>query len=327
MKKSKLVLALTAILPGIAVSAPPVAFDAGWSLNADGVTIDHVCPTGFTCDSAPIADSNFLQVQMTRDSDGETFFRTIIATDDGTDVYKNESFVVSGATAGGISANQSLNSNQAGSGILNASTTLNTGSFNGGGAENQVELSQGVWDPAAGPTFHSGFNFTKNSAGTQSTTVLDQQIVETGEFSDSFSYNQDKDISGATDVVLSTKLDIVSGVVLNTTGGAVTDQAFRYSLREGTDTTGPGTATLPGLPAGSDTVTWVNGNSVERVLVGQSVTDAGDFGYERVANSTTATEITDFSLAALAPLGTITGSDPFGAPGDPGAIVVAPVTP
>lgn len=316
MRKSKLVLALSAMLPGVVFSAPPtgLAFDTDWSLNADGVTIDFVCPTGYTCGTTPIADSNFLQVQMT-DGSGKTFFRTIISTNAGSDVFTSENFVASGVGSGGIAAKQTLNNTQAGSGTLKSSTVVNTGSFNNG-TENQVTLSQGIWDPSASPTFYSGFNFTKNATGAQTTTKLDQQVVETDQFADSFNYEQSK-TNGA---VSSTSLDIVSGVNLNN-NGAPTDQAFSYSYKQGNAVAGPGDATLP-----SGTVSWTAGQAVERVLVSQTVTDAGDFGYERVANLTTPTEVTDFSLAALAPLGTVTGTDPFGA-GDPGAITVTPLVP
>jgi hypothetical protein len=317
MKKSKLVLALAAaaMVPGAAFSAPPTAFGNGWALNADGVTIDHTCPTGFTCDAAPIADNNFLQVQMTDDATGATFFRTIVATADATDTYNNESFVVSGATAGGIAASQTLNSNTAGSGVLQASTTLSTGDFNTG--DDQVVLNQGVWDAQAAPTFHSGFGYTKDTTGTVGATTLDQQIVVAGEFSDSFGYNQQKDLT--TDTVMTTVLDIVSGAVINT-GGTVSDQTFRYHLREGAAVTGAGSADI-----GASNITWNAGDSVARVLVGQSVLNAGDFGYDRVANNTTPAEITTFSLASVGPFATINPIDPFaGSPSDPTATTITP---
>lgn len=314
MRKSKLVLALSAVLPGVAFSAAPTgtAFDTDWSLNADGVTIDFVCPATYTCGTTPIADSNFLQVQMT-DGSGKTFFRTIIATNAGADVFTSENFVASGVGSGGIAAKQSLNSTQAGSGTLESNTVINTGTFNNG-TEDQVTLSQGIWDPSANPTFHAGFTFTKSSNGTQTNTVLEQQVTESNQFAGSFNYDQTKS-NGA---VSSTSMDIVSGVNLNNSA-TPTDQAFSYSYQQGDAVAGTGSAALP-----SGTVGWTTGQAVEQVLVSQSVTNAGDFGYERVANLTTPTEVTDFSLAALAPLGTVSGTDPFGA-GDPGAITVTPL--
>ena len=176
MKKSKLVLAMSAMLPGVAFSAPPAAeaFDA-WALNTTTGAVTATCATGFTCSTTPITDRNFIQVQMTEIATGKTYFKTIIATDDGTGgTFSSESFVGSGTGAGGIAAKQSLNSEQGGR--LASTTVLSTGSFNDG-TENQVSLSQGIADPATSPTFYSGFTFTKSADGVTATTNLDQQIA------------------------------------------------------------------------------------------------------------------------------------------------------
>jgi len=355
MKKTTLILALSAILPGMAVAGAPTTLGAGtgatydpgtgeatavtggdWVLNADGVTIDHVCPAGMTCSGAPIADNNFLQVQMT-DAAGNTYFRTIIATEEAgvvagdLDKFASDSFVTSGSTNGGIAALQNLGSTQSNSGVIGSSTTLNIGGFNDG-TEDQVVLTQDLWDPSVNPQFHAGFGFNKNSAGDQTTTTLSQQIVVTDEFSDSFSYSQVNNLAGnpAGAGVQSTTLDIVSGVVLNDLpGGNVNDQTFRYSLREGAATTGAGSADFGAAGA----VTWLADEKVERVLVGQSVVNAGDFGYERVGDlGATPGEITEFSLASVGPFSTISAGagevDPFGALADPtGTTIPAIVAP
>jgi hypothetical protein len=329
MKKSTLYLAVSMALPGFAFAGPPVGFgtdgsaDGVWSLDTATQQIDHECPATMTCGTSPISDNNFLQVQMT-DGSGATYFRTIIATDAAADSFTSESFVKSGTTNGGIAAQQTMNSDQTstGAGVLQTSTTLSTGDFNAG--EDQVVLSQDVWDKNTSPEFHSGFGFTKNAAGTASSTTLDQQIVVPGTtdgFADSFSFVQAKNLS--TNTVTSAQLDIVSGVVLNDTGGSLNDQTFSYSYREGTPVAA-GTAELDDSNGNPITVSWTDGQAVSRVLVGQDVTDAGTFGYESIDNITTvaADQITQFDLASVGPFSTITGSDPFGTPSDPTSITI-----
>lgn len=316
MKKTSLLIAMSAALPGLAAAAPPVAFDSSWSLNADGVTIDYVCPAGFTCSSAPVTDNNFIQVQMTDDATGKTYFQTVIATDNSaggnSDVFVSESFVTTGAANGGISANQTINNSAPNAGVLKSTTILNTGSFNNG-AEDQVSLTQGVWDAAVNPQFSAGFTFNKNSAGDQTVTGLSQQIVVAGEFADEFTFSQTKDGAGN---ITAGSLDIVSGIVLNAPG-ALSDQTFRYSQRRGATVADAGSATFA---AGN--VAWAAGETVERVLIGQTVDSAGDFGYERVGNLSTSSALTEFSLASMGPFSTINPVDPFGAPGDPTTITV-----
>lgn len=330
MKKSALTLALAFALPGLAVAGAPVNYgsdgsaDNQWGINGDG-TIDFVCPTGWTCGANPVSDKEFYQVEM---SDGtNTYFRTIIATGapvtggDGSvgESFSTESFVKMGGT-GGIAAQQTMANSTAGQGVLSTSTTLATGEFNAG--ENQVDMTQNVWgDNSAAPDFHAGFTFSKSADGTVTNTGLTQEIsanlgTQDG-FADSFNYSQTKTSGVAT----ATSLDIVSGVVLNEGSTNLNDQAFRYVVREGTAVAGAGSADLT---AGS--VAWASGEAVERVLVGQNVTGAGAFGYERVGNTTTASEQTQFDLAATGPFATINGTDPFGAPADPGAISVTAVT-
>ena len=327
MKKSSLVLALTSVLPGLAFAAAPVPFGSSWTLNANGTTIDYVCPVGMTCSSAPVTDDNFIQVQMT-DASGNIYFQTVIATETGTtpadsESFISESFVTTGQADGGISANQSIDSRQTNGGVLTSSTVLNTGSFNNG-TEDQVVLSQGVWDVVTNPEFHAGFTFNKNSAGTTSVTGLAQEIAIDGEFSDQFTFSQTKDI--ATGNITASTLDIVSGIVLNTdpatgTIGALTDQTFVYSKRTGDAVTAAGSASFPN----QTDVTWVAGDTVERVLIGQTVDNAGDFGYDRVGNISDSTLLTQFSLASVGPFGTINPVDPFGAPGDVLSIAVPAV--
>jgi len=329
MKKSKLVLALAAasMLPGVAFSAAPVGttFGAGndWSLT--GTVVDHTCPTGYTCDSAPIVDANFLQVQMTNNTSGAIYYRTIIAASGTGEVFDNESFVASGtgSATGGIAARQTLNAASANSGTMTSTTALNIGTFLATG-DNQVDLTQDIWDNvAAGPApeFHSGFGFTKDNAGTTGETTLDQQIAVVDEFSDRFNYVQSKNLTN--DTVIGTTLDIVSGVRINNlpTGtppgtGSVQDQGFAYSLREGTAYVGTAGSAALGTGTGAGTTTWNAGEKVSHVLVGQNVDLAGSFGYERVSNETTAQSFNEFSLASQGPFATWT-NDPFSTVVDP----------
>lgn len=332
MKKSKLVLALAAatMIPGVAFSAAPIAFNSGWALNGDGVTVDHTCAAGYVCDSAPISDDNFLQVQMTDTATGTIYYRTIIATGGAGEVFENESFVVSGtgSATGGIAAKQTLNSSSVNSGTMTSTTELMIGDFNAG--ESQVNLVQDIWDGTSTTTseFHSGFGFTKDAAGLTGATTLDQQIAQAdGSFTDRFDYSQSKNLT--TDTVISTSMDIVSGVVINTPGGTVDDQSFNYSLREGAATAGAGSAAL-----GAGTTSWVAGDKVSHVLVGQQVALAGDFGYERVSNEQNPLAIVEnneFSLSGIPPAGTFVTwtNDPFGALASPTTttVVAAPAVP
>jgi len=306
MRNSKLVLALSAVLPGIAFAAPPTGESfAGWTMDAAG-TITNTCQTGFTCSATPVSDMGFIQVQMTENSTGNTYFKTIIASDDGSgETFSTVSFVGSGAGVSGIAAEQSISSATTAGGprSLTSSTTLLMGSFNNG-TEDTVALSQSISDPAAAPTFMSGFTYNKAADGT-STTTLSQRIVEgigtDNGFADQFTFVEDKDAAG---VSTSKTLDIASGLVLNP-GGTVADQAFNFSSRSGAASTAE-TATVPN----GNNVTWMAGAEVERTLISQSVATAGDFGYVGVG-SMMAGMVSDFSLVGAISETYADGTSPF----------------
>jgi len=337
VKKTSLVIALSAILPGIAMAGAPGTDGFGaWNIDTSGtITLTGTgtgggtsgCPTGMTCSGTPISDSGFLQVQMT---DGtNTYFQTIIAdapaTTGGTVPFSSENFVKSGATAGGIAAQQNMSITDT-NGTVNASTTLAMGDFNNG-TENQVDMSQKLGDTAG--EFYAGFTYGKNSAGDASTMNLDQQLKTTaGDFATSFSATQDNTINTTTGAVslAGQSIDIAMGIVLNP-GGTLSDQSFSFSQLSGTALTSGGTIDVANPPGtGPDpSVTWVAGDKASKTVIGQSVTDAGVFGYGSIADATAGTKLADYSLSTNdgTTLYTLnTGTDPF-AVNDPTGIVVS----
>lgn len=309
-------------LPLAANAAPPVAF-GGYTLDAAGnITLNGPaaggCQTGFTCSANPITDTGFLQVQVTDDATGTAYFQTIVATDTGAEQFATEAFVKAGATNGGISAMQSMNSNIAGAGTLTSSTELNTGDFlPDPTAAPSVILSQAVGDGLATPEFTAGFTYNKieDAAGN---TIATLQLTQadtpaSGEFVDNFTFDQitSTDLAGVT-TTTSKHILITSGVTINP-GGTTNDQSFKYE-----QLTGGFAASSATLSTG--TVDWVAGDTIERVLVGQTVATVGDFGYERIGDLTVvgagdnSETFSEFSLAATGPFATFATPNPFTLP-------------
>lgn len=313
-----------AFLPAIAYSAPPVAYGTDISIADDGAGGAAIsltgagtngCPTGYTCDANPISDTGFLQVQMTDDATGESYFRTIVADGVGAGVeqFRTESFVQAGATNGGIATQQTLASPDAGSGSMQAVSDINTGSFEAGGGSSVV-LEQDVNSGA----FNTGFqyNASLDSGGVGTATMQLAQSNTDTNYTDSFAYVQDTDIAAGVSTVTGKAMDIGSTVTLTDNGGgALGDQTFGYTYREGTRlaaTTGTAvldTGSAVGTP--NDTITWDGATDVERVLVGQTMAGIGTFGYERLAD--TNEEISTFDLTTSASLDNLDagGTDPF----------------
>lgn len=195
-RKSLLALGVaTAMAAPAAFAAAPVGFGqftydsslatgidgSGISLSTSGGTgLGGACASGFTCSDSVVSDKGFLQIQMTEDATGKTYFQTIIADDGATPMMgdmRSESFVGTAATgtAGGVAAWQDIS---AGTGAvddvssnnngLSSTATFLTGDFDGAGDTSAV-LSQTIWDNTAessagagdGTTFDTGFSFTK----------------------------------------------------------------------------------------------------------------------------------------------------------------------
>ena len=305
-------LAGSALLPVAAFAGAPAGttFGEGTDWTVTGGTITHTCPVGYTCDANPISDTGFLQVQMT-DAAGNSFFRTIVADGEGAGVeqFRTESFVIAGSTNGGIATQQTLASpDSAGSGTMAAISTINSGSFGPGAGATTVNLAQDVNSGA----FNTGFKYdaTIQASGDSVATLQLAQSNTDTDYMDNFRYDQNTSITGGTVSVDGKAIDISSSVTLRDNASAVIgDQSFGYTLREGNmmaTTTGTGTL-VAGSGAGS-VITWDLATNVERVLVGQTMSGIGSFGYERLAD--TNEQISTFDLTQATGLDSL-AADPF----------------
>jgi len=308
----------SAMLPVAAFAAAPAGttFGEGTDWTMTGGVITHTCPTGYTCDANPISDTGFLQVQMT-DGAGNSFFRTIVADGEGAGVeqFRTESFVIAGSTNGGIATQQTLASPDvpAGAGTMAAVSTINSGSFGPGAGATTVNLAQDV----NSASFNTGFKYdaTIQSNGDSVATLQLAQSNTDTDYADNFRYDQNTSITGGTVSIDGKAIDIASSVTLRDNASAVIgDQTFGYTQREGnlmTAVTGGATLDI-GSGAGSS-ITWTGASAVERVLVGQTMTGIGSFGYERLADVDTVAgneQISTFDLTQASGLDTL-GADPF----------------
>ena len=312
-------IAGSAMLPAavFAVGSPAgTTFGEGTDWTMTGGVITHVCPAGYTCDANPISDTEFLQVQMT-DGAGNSFFRTIVASGEGTGVeqFRTESFVVAGGTNGGIATQQTLASPDVplGAGTMAAVSTINSGSFGPGAGATTVNLAQDV----NSGLFNTGFKYdaTIQANGDSVATLQLAQSNSDTDYIDNFRYDQNTSITGGTVSIDGKAIDITSTVTLKDNASVVIgDQSFGYTQREGNLMTAvTGGATLDvGSGAGSS-ITWTGASAVERVLVGQTMSGIGSFGYERLADVDAVAgneQISTFDLTTASGLDTL-GADPF----------------
>lgn len=323
-----LALGAGAMLPLTLMAAEPagITFGNSWSLDTATNRITYQCPTaaGYECSATPIDEENFYQVQIRNTATGETYFQTIVATNDGSgEVFSSESFVGEGLAADGIAAKQSINSVNNGS--LAATSILSTGNFNTGDAI--VDLSQDVADSNGEFNAHFGYVSSAVTDRASDADTADERLAvitlsqtntpTAGDFEASFAMVDNVvtlSETGATERD-SRSIDISTGVVLNETGGALTDQTFSYALREGDLVTAAGSASLPG----GGSIDWVAGDSVEQVLVNQTVTGAGQFGFERLADIADTdgagaddTQTAQFSsLSSVGPFASFSAGNPF----------------
>jgi len=193
-RKSLVTLAVTAAMAApAAYAATPTLGDftydntlatgidgSGISLSGTGNAGLAGCAAGFTCSSSVVSDKGFLQVQMTEDGTGKTYFQTIIA-DDGANAMmgnlRSDSFVgtqASGAESG-VAALQTINAGMGGvdntamdNDGLSSTATLLTGGYDDG-TTNSISLGQTLWDNTAETSagaadstkFDTTFGFTK----------------------------------------------------------------------------------------------------------------------------------------------------------------------
>jgi len=211
-RKSLVTLAVTAAMAApAAYAATPTLGDftydntlatgidgSGISLSGTGNAGLAGCAAGFTCSSSVVSDKGFLQVQMTEDGTGKTYFQTIIA-DDGANAMmgnlRSDSFVgtqASGAESG-VAALQTINAGMGGvdnTGMdndgLSSTATLLTGGYDDGNTAS-ISLGQTLWDNTAETSagaadstkFDTTFGFTKaNEASPMGMTTVTAAIAD-----------------------------------------------------------------------------------------------------------------------------------------------------
>ncbi len=327
----RVALGASALLPVTLMAAEPagITFGASWNLDTATNTINYTCPAGYTC-SAPVTQDNFYQVELD-DGNGNLYFQTIIATGNGAgEDFSTESFVSrapSGFGGGGggqqgaqaiptdgIASYQSIGS--ATNGSMTATSEISTGIFNNG--DPNVTLTQATADTTG--EFTSGFNLSRGATADRDGDGIDEtytnmslsQANTAADAVGTYAQNGYKvDLSAGGTQVDQRTIDITNGVVLNT-GGTTNDQSFTYALREGSVVAEAGSASF----ADGQSISWAVGDKVERVLVNQTVTDAGNFGFERLANLTDPAAPQTASTSAVGQLGpfasfTPTTANPF----------------
>lgn len=246
----------TLILAGTAFAAgPPVPYDA-WKVTAGvvekpaGGALD--CPATWTC-GTPLTGDGFLQRSLTKA--GIQYFQTIITNTGVTGIpsalaFADESFVLSGG-ANGIADRQRVNDIAAG---LTNTNELNMGwaQSTPGPAAPELSLNQAL-------TIPNGLTPPASDA-----------------FSISFSLVSDN--AGADRI-----MNIGQSVALGTT----TDrQGFKLVQANGSYVLG---ASSPASTQTPDSVTWVDGDQVQAIWVGQELPVASQkFGYQAFDNLTTA---------------------------------------
>jgi len=311
-RKSLLTLGLaSAMAAPAAFAGAPVAF--GGYTNSGGAITSNLCAagSGFTCSSQPISDTNFLQVQVTRDSDGATFFQTIIDEPDAAmGDFTSESFTTTGSSNGGVAARQTIADLASTTGMASVDTIL-TGSFRDAG-EKKTDIIQNVWNSGgtyAASDFQADFGVAMGMSGGQMImdVSIDQRLgdaaggTNTG-FSDTFGF--DSQMNETTGAMVGKRIDIDTGVALNGDPATNTnDQTFAFSSRMGNFTDMSGNSwgvtvdnSVTGLKdmGSAVTVDWVAADavagtpadSVAQVLIGQTVTGAGQFAFARMNDLT-----------------------------------------
>jgi len=294
-------------LPLAANAAAPVPFGSSFT-TLNGSVDTYTCPTGFTCGTNPIVDDGFMQVTLTDDANGQTYFQTIVlggSTEGPDETFSTESFVkvnADGGTNDGIAVDQIVDDLRGGNpGTLESTNVILTGSFLEAG-ESTVVLTQDVTDAFSGVPadagFTTGFTFdavvadldggiggVNDRIATVGLTQTLQEYTDAAQtnlsFDDRFGFasiTEDRTDAGGTTIstVTAKAVDIQTKVNLGT---GIDDQVFDYDFRSGDYVTTAGNGVV-----GGNTVDWVAGDSIDRVLITQTVDNAGDFGFASLAN-------------------------------------------
>ncbi len=292
-KKSLLTLGLaSAMAAPAAFAAPPVTF-GGYTYNsATGEITSDLCAagSGYTCSSQPIADNGFLQVQAT-DSAGNTYFQTIIV-DPEMGGFTSEAFTTTGGN-NGVAAQQTIGNNTSGTTGMSSVDTILTGNFFDPATEKKVDIQQSIWDQGstyAASEFQADFAVAMGMSGGNMImdVSIDQRLGDAAGatnsgFSDTFAF--DSQMNETTGVMVGKRIDIDTGVQLNDTG-TTNDQTFAFSSRMGTftdlDGTSYGNSSGDVTVDNGDILQWAAGDNIAQVLIGSTVTGAGDFAFVRL---------------------------------------------
>lgn len=275
------------ITSGAAMAGPPPGMTYGdFSVSGGNITMG-TCPSGVTCGTA-ITGDGFLQRSLV--VSGTTYYQTIVLPSGGvtattgaisTLAFVDENFVQQGGTSG-IADQQTLQSGGTTSDptTFSASTTINSGWAQGAG--DVISLSQTVDDPGTGANdaFNVGFSLTG-------------------------------------DGTTATSLNVTESVGLGGTNPNPDRQKFDLRQLTATSASSETLSSSANNNGNGGTVTWVAGDIIQAVWMGQAVTatgtdqqSSGFLGYAVIpAGSTTATQSISYTDQ------TTTGPS-FGAPND-----------
>ena len=268
----------------------------------DGSLDYGACPSGFTCSSAPVSDTGFIQMILTDNATGQQIIHTVIAEGDsgsslgnpGNQFYGSSNFVVMGGSG--------QSSTFAGEQVINDHSGIETYS-------SRVANASGDFASMVNPTLR----------------ISQNMAVETGKFTSGFELKSglnDVNVKGYdgkyTDVSLTGLITEDNGVFVSTmnqrqltnsdvtTGqnaaddaeyrmqrltssidqtGVVPDpfvQDFLYDRRTGAAVLDGGTALSPM----SNLVTFDQGGDIALVQVSESSQDTGGFTFEKFINLT-----------------------------------------
>lgn len=317
-KAIKMVAAGAAVTASASVLAVPTT--GNWSVS--GGVITAACPANYTCATAEITDSGFMQRQITDDTTGRTYIQSILTEGDSTDGstfagntgFADESFVEIGGGEGIIS--RQLLAEQAVSGAVtedfNSESQIFAGQFRVADSA-AIQIDQTVAEADTADVFSTGF-----------------QLIEMDNSSFGGNITAQATVTGALNAA-----DFTAGfkqttfVVEDTTGTYAADNWKRLdadqtlvgdvqqtmALRERTGAAISQSGSTDG--ATGTNAEFAAGDTIVSLRIAQDVSGAGSFGLDDFVNETTGVEngIDSFTTSGV-PFQTVTfsdGSDPFAA--------------
>ncbi|ALP52143.1 hypothetical protein Tel_02725 [Candidatus Tenderia electrophaga] len=260
------------VLSGAAMAAAPADGFDQWTASSGAIASD--CPAGFTC-SGEVTGDGFFQRQI---SDGTNdYFQTII-TDAGVSgtagnmSFSDESFVRTG-NVGGLADKSSITDSTTTGALVetfDTATTLLTGWASTNGTDDEVMIYQGI-------------------------SAVDDGATAGGEdFRTDFWLDQTGTLGSVGKI-----MRITSGVDIQeqTTSTAAQVQDFVLVDRSGSEV-GVGGVDIDG--DASDDLTWLAGENVKAIWIGQDMSliegVGQEFGFTSYTNVTTSNAVSDFSL-------------------------------